>query len=111
MKQETPRKGRDLIPGEKIYSVATPVPNMGQLLRKDAYPYLFMMDLKGFLGVHPHAPNGVLTFYDSRNNAIKAKNLVKGRGLAVGRNVCEFTVAKDGVPEFSEERAKHESDL
>lgn len=94
-------------PGTKMYSVAIGLfPNIIEMATNSGKAKQIIdlyNDLDGIAGVHPVAEkNAQLFMFNSRQDAIKAKNVCKHRGIPVGNNICEFTVAKDGVPEFTE---------
>lgn len=61
--------------------------------------------LEGFEGVHV-LPRGTLLFFGSENAAKVGRNEIKAEGNDVGRNICRWVVAADGVPEFDTEWAK-----
>ena len=41
----------------------------------------------GFLGVHPHPPEGTLLLYRTENNAKGARNMLRSNGVVCGRNI------------------------
>lgn len=94
----------ELREGQKIFSVVTPMPSLLSTFFFKGGDKLLdcATSQEGFVGVHPAAPN-IVFFYDCRANATKARNVLEFRGYKCGVNICEFTIAKDGVPEMTEE--------
>lgn len=64
-----------------------------------------LQELDGFEGVHI-LPRGTLLFFESENAAKVGRNEIEAMGNGVGRNICRWVVAADGVPEFDTEWAK-----
>lgn len=69
-----------------VWSVATGCAN--PFSRKSREAVDFIKTLDGFVGVHPAHPNGTLWFFDSKNNAKGARNLMEAQGILTGRNIC-----------------------
>ena len=86
-------------PGTKLYSVSTG--RVDPLMKASRDAVMFISKKEGFIGLHP-TPDGnyTLWLFDSVNNAIGAKNLMKYRGIEVGNNICEFEMATDNTLEF-----------
>jgi hypothetical protein len=87
----------ELRPGERMWSVATGSVNPFMKRSRKAVEYIKGLD--GLRCVHP-AGRGTLWFFASKDAAVRARNLMMGKGIKCGRNVCGFTVAADGVPEM-----------
>lgn len=87
----------ELRPGERIWSVATG--SVNPFIRKSRKAVEYVKGLDGLRGVHPSS-RGTLWFFTSKDAAVRARNLMMGKGIICGRNVCGFTVAADGVPEM-----------
>lgn len=97
------RYGRDLVPGEYLWSVATGTPDPFVKASREACDFIAARD--GFVGVHLMAPRGALWLFGSENDAKAARNLMKGVGIICGRNIARFKVAADGVPVYDDPRA------
>ena len=52
----------------------------------------YVRGLDGFIGVHPHYPNGTLLIFKSYNQAKRARNLIKNYGVKTGKNICEVDI-------------------
>ena len=87
----------ELRPGERIWSVATGSVNPFMKRSRKAVEYIKGLD--GLRCVYPSG-RGTLWFFASKDAAVRARNLMMGKGIKCGRNVCGFTVAADGVPEM-----------
>jgi len=87
----------NLKPGSTVYSVATGRVSIFSKASRDAVKYVSKLD--GIIGVNVH-DDFTLWFFDSANNAKMARNLMEDKGIACGKNICEFRVADDGVPEM-----------
>lgn len=59
----------------------------------------FMTDQEGFIGVHP-TPDCRYTmwFFDTLNNAKRARNRGENKGIQFGYNISVFEVGDNGVP-------------
>ena len=49
----------------------------------------YVSKLDGFIGVHPHYPNGTLLIFKSENHAKRARSLIERCEVKTGRNICE----------------------
>lgn len=58
----------------------------------------FIIDLEGFAGFHPMPPNGTLCLFLTKNDAIRAKNMMEAKGIITGDNICSCFVDKDDLP-------------
>lgn len=97
-------KGRGLIPGETIWSVATGAPRPWLKASRKAVDY--MAGLDGFVGVHMVPNDGrLLWFFETRDAAVRGRNLAKAQGIECGTNIGEWKVAADGVPEHVDGKA------
>lgn len=47
---------------------------------------------------HPVPPNGTICLFRTKNDAIRAKNLMEARGIITGDNICSCFVNKDDLP-------------
>lgn len=100
-----------LRPGQKLWSVAVALPSDEEMFRALTGGDSRLMDTlaasDGLAGVHPAAHMGaLLALYDSKGHAVAARLQLIAAGVNVGKNVTEFTVAEDGVPELTDPRAK-----
>ena len=86
-----------LPPGTRLWSVATG--GVSPLRRRSREAARFVAGLDGFMAVFPSSA-GTLWLFASEGAAIRARNLMEGRGIACGRNVRGFTVADDGALEM-----------
>lgn len=58
----------------------------------------FIIDLEGFIGFHPVPPNGTICLFLTKNDAIRAKNMMEAKGIITGYNICSCFVDKDDLP-------------
>lgn len=58
----------------------------------------FIIDLEGFAGFHPMPPYGTLCLFRTKNDAIRAKNMMEATGIITGENICSCFVSKDNTP-------------
>lgn len=49
---------------------------------------------EGFVAVYPQYPHGTLLLFDTENNAKGARNVLRFRGVDVGKNICKVFVDK-----------------
>lgn len=92
-------------PGRKIYSVAVSFSAVTLLELA-----LGAGEAKRMAAITKEVPplcaypmgDATLYFYGSRNAAKMARNVLADHGIDCGNNICEWTVGKDGVPEFTE---------
>ena len=72
----------------KGYTVA--IANLPFIPNKKIKEFMdYISKLDGFIGVHPHYPNGTLLIFKSENHAKRARNLIEKYGVKTGRNICE----------------------
>lgn len=72
----------------KGYTVA--IANLPIIPNKEIKAFMdYVGKLEGFIGVHPHYPNGTLLIFKSENHAKLARNLIENYGVKTGRNICE----------------------
>lgn len=45
--------------------------------------------LDGYIGLHPHYPNGTLLIFRTENDAKRARNMIENYGVHTGTNICE----------------------
>ena len=74
----------------KAYTVA--VGNFDPHNKKSRQAIKFIADLEGFIGFHPHYPDGTLCVFDSENNAKIARNRMDNEGIQTGYNICEVEI-------------------
>lgn len=55
----------------------------------------WVCELNGFIGIHPHHPNGTLLIFETKNHAKRAKNLIEDYGVHTGKNICEVEFEND----------------
>lgn len=87
-----------------IYSVASGRISPWRRRSREALDLISKQD--GFEGLHVMPDLRTLFFFDTRQNAIRAKNVMDSKGIPTGKNVCRFKVGDDGVPEFDEPEAE-----
>ena len=63
-----------------------------QKKQKQAVDYI--QSLEGFLGFTPCYPHGTLCLFKTENDAKGARNLMKNKGIQVGKNIAEVYVDK-----------------
>lgn len=54
----------------------------------------FIQSLEGFLGFTPCYPYGTLCLFRTENDAKGARNLMRAKGIEVGKNIAEVYVDK-----------------
>ena len=106
--------------GTELYSVATGRILIWEKASRDAVR--FIQKQKGFVAIAPVdyygergfvaiAPvdyyGGMLWLFDSLNNAKRARNMMKLKGIGTGNNICRFTYENKQLV-FDEEYAKRE---
>lgn len=81
------------------YWYGLPTGAVNPLMKASRQAAKFMTSQEGFIGVHP-TPDGNYTmwFYDTLNNAKRARNQGKSKGIVFGYNISVFEVGDDGVP-------------
>ena len=62
----------------------------------------YIKGLKGFLGVSPKPPFGTLCLFKTENDAKGARNMMKAKGIEVGKEICEVYVDKRYIGEDAE---------
>lgn len=81
--------------GTRVFSVSTG--RVDVFFKKSREAAEYVVKRPGFIGVHPTEDgNYTLWLFDTVNNAIGAKNLMKFRGIQVGNNICEFEIKDEG---------------
>lgn len=89
----------EIKPGMKLYSVATG--RIDPLMESSVKAIQFVKKRRGFVGVQAtEDSNFTLWLFDTVENAIGAKSQMKFRGIAVGKNICEFVVEDDETISF-----------
>lgn len=95
-------------PGTALYSIAAG--EVKPWLRKSRKAVDIISKQDGFMGVNlqwvPTHGNVSLWFFETEQDAIRARNMGKAYGIEFGSNVSRWVVASDGVPEFDSEWAK-----
>lgn len=92
--------------GKEMYSVATGRIVIWKKASRDAVR--FIQKQKGFVAIAPvDYYGGNLWLFDSLNNAKRARNMMKLKGIGTGNNICRFTY-EDGKLVFDEEYARGE---
>lgn len=101
----TEPKTNQLNPGDEMWSVASGEVKPWIKASRDAVSYI--AGLEGFTAVHLMPPDGrnTIFFFATEHDGIRARNLMRAKGIPAGDNVCRWVVAEDGVPEFADERA------
>lgn len=78
----------------KAFTVA--VGNIPLIPRKKSTMALkYIQSLHGFLGFHPCFPHGTLCLFETKNDAIGARNLMTAQGIHCGKNICEVFIPDD----------------
>lgn len=76
---------------KKAYTVA--IGNIPLFPRKETRQAVeYIKTLKGFIGVHPVYPRGTLCLFETKNDAIGARNLMRAKGIHCGDNICEVFI-------------------
>lgn len=85
--------------GTKVYSVATG--KIEPLMKASREAVKYVSKRPGFIGLHnTDDGNYTLWLFDTVNNAIGAKNLMKYRDIECGKNICEFEITAEDTIEF-----------
>lgn len=73
------------------------IPNLPIFPNKEITKFVqWMKTLDGFIGAHPQYPYGTLLFFESENQAKRAKNRIKQYGVNyVGENICKVGIPVD----------------
>lgn len=48
--------------------------------------------MDGFMGIQPSYPNGTFLVFKTENDAKVARNLIRDKGIAVGKELANFVV-------------------
>ena len=89
----------EIKPGTKLYSVATG--RIDPLMESSVKAIQFVKKRRGFVGVQATEDgNFTLWLFDTIENAIGARTQMRYRGIAVGKNICEFEVEDDETISF-----------
>ncbi len=85
------------------YTVAVGNLPMPPFIKKETRQAIeFINELPGFVGFYPHWPNGTLCVFRTKNDAIRGKNEMQGKGIQTGINICEIYVEKQYVKDYGE---------
>jgi len=79
----------------KIEAYTVAIGNFSIPLTKDQEKVMKIIEeCDGFLGLHPHYPDGTLLLFDTRNNAVGCKNILDFEGVQTGRNIVKVYIDK-----------------
>ena len=78
----------------KAWSVA--VGNIDPLSKESRDAVEYISNLDGFIGFFPRYPYGTLCFFETENDAKRARNNMNARGIKTGDNICEFYIGAKG---------------
>lgn len=53
--------------------------------------------LEGFVGVYPFDPKGIILIFKTENDAKGGRNLIRAKGIPVGKNIVEIYIDKKYV--------------
>ena len=70
---------------------------IGKLRRMQKEALEFVKGTEGFLGIHPAPGRGTLLLYRTKNDAIRAKNLLDAKGCQTGKNICQCYIPREFV--------------
>lgn len=90
-------------PGAELFSVATGRLSIWRKRSRQAVDFMGALD--GLVAVHQVADGRLLWLFATENDAKRGRNDAQAAGIECGRNICRWTVAADGVPEFDAEWA------
>lgn len=90
---------KELKTGMRLFSVATGNFNPLKEASRKALDKIATED-KEIVAVYPTYPGGTLLFYETENEAKRARNRLVAWGFPVGNNICECVVQKDGTLAF-----------
>ena len=76
-----------------VYTITTG--NINPFMSRSRAVVDFIKQQEGFIGVHPHYPDGTLWVFDTLNNAKIARNRIKGQGGIAGKNIMEAELIND----------------
>lgn len=76
-----------------VWTIATGILKLTKKRSRKAVDYI--KDLDGFVGVHPCFPKGMLWLFDTKNNAIRAREDMESVGIKTGDNICEVFISKE----------------
>lgn len=72
----------------KGYTVA--IANLPVFPNKEIKQFIdYVSGMKGFVGIHPHYPNGTLLIFDSKSHAREARAMIEAYGVRTGNNISE----------------------
>jgi len=75
----------------ECWTVATG--NVSLLRKASRQAAKYIANLEGFVGVHIDPQGrGTVWLFNSENNAKKARNLMQGKGIKCGTNICQVFV-------------------
>ena len=87
----------------ELYSVSTPHSVVPAKAKQAKELLSFIMNLDGFFGVHAANDAGILWFFNTKNDAIRGRNLMEFRGVRCGCNICRFVEQSDGTLVYADE--------
>ncbi len=64
----------------------------------------FIAKLEGFIGFTPCAPHGTLCLFKTENDAKGARNLMRAKGIEVGKNIAEVYIDKIYLEQAEEKK-------
>ena len=91
----------EIINEATVYTVAIgnlPLPWQGLRAMRTAKKVLkWAAEQDGYVGIFPHYPEGTLLLYKTKNDAIRAKNVLDYKGVKTGDNIGECYVPEEYV--------------
>lgn len=81
----------------KVYTVATG--NVNPFAKASREAVNFIKKLDGLVGAYPEPPYGTLWFFETENQAKKARNKMEAHGIQTGNNICECFIPSE-VPSY-----------
>lgn len=57
----------------------------------------FISELEGFVGLYPFYPRGTLCIFKTENDAKRARNNMRAKGIETGSNIGEVFVSKEYI--------------
>ena len=91
----------------QLWTVAVgnlPTPfSMPWVKRRSRKAVEFIIDLEGFVGFLPLPPRGTLCLFRTKNDAIRAKNMMEARGIITGDNICSCLVDEVDLPKGADQ--------
>jgi hypothetical protein len=71
-----------------------PLMMIGKKAKAAKEAILYIASLKGFVGIHPHYPEGNICMFKTENDAKGARNLMRAKGIETGKEIGKFYVDK-----------------